>query len=156
MHTTTALGVFAEPAEAAAHFRGLLSCSIDVSDLAAALAREDGTGFALVDTRSEAAWEQGRIPGARHLPTALLASGAHGLDPAVPVVVHCWGPGCDGAHRAALVLAEQGYRVKELMGGFEYWVREGFAYESGTAPVVTRREPADPLTAPLAADDCGC
>ncbi|WP_431032218.1 rhodanese-like domain-containing protein [Streptomyces sp. P6-2-1] len=156
MHPTTLLGAFAEPAAAAAHFRTLLAHAADVSDLAAALADGGDPGVVLVDTRSDAAWAQGRIPGARHLPTAVLAAGAHGLDPAVPVVVHCWGPGCDGARRAALVLAEQGYRVKELMGGFEYWVREGFPYETGTAPAVTRRDPADRLTAPLAADDCGC
>ncbi|MDT0408424.1 MULTISPECIES: rhodanese-like domain-containing protein [Streptomyces] len=156
MQTTPALGAFAEPATAAAHFRALLAHAADVSDVAAALARDGDPGFVLVDTRSEDAWTQGRIPGARHLPTAVLATGAHGLDPGVPVVVHCWGPGCNGAQRAALVLAEQGFRVKELMGGFEYWAREGLAYETGTAPAVTRRDPADRLTAPLAADDCGC
>ncbi|WP_368388988.1 rhodanese-like domain-containing protein, partial [Streptomyces albidoflavus] len=76
------------------------------------------------------------------------------LDPARPVVTYCWGPGCDGATRAALALAEQGFRVKEMLGGFEYWVREGFPYDTADGP---RTSAPDPLTAPVrAADDCGC
>ena len=47
-----------------------------------------------------------------------------------PVVVYCWGPGCNGATRAALEFALLGYPVKEMLGGFEYWVREGFAYDT--------------------------
>ncbi|MGW4348800.1 rhodanese-like domain-containing protein, partial [Streptomyces sp. NPDC004690] len=111
-------------------------------------------GFVVIDSRSAEAWDQGHIPGAIHLPTALVPERAEALlDRSVPVVVHCWGPGCDGATRAALALAELGYRVKEMLGGFEYWVREGFAYE--TRQGVERRT-ADPLTAPAEGDACGC
>lgn len=148
----------AEPAAAAAHFRALLAYATDVGDVAAALDADGGPGFVLVDTRSAAAWEQGHIPGARHLPTDSLCAGASRfLDPDLPVVVHCWGPGCNGAQRAALALAEQGFRVKEMLGGFEYWVREGLAYESAEGPGPARRQdPADRLTIPLTTRDCGC
>ncbi|GAA2562345.1 hypothetical protein HD598_001036 [Neomicrococcus aestuarii] len=58
-----------------------------------------------------------------------------------------WGPGCNGSTRAALTLRETGYtNVKELIGGFEYWAREGMAIS--TANGRTRR-PVDDLTAPL-------
>ncbi|MFC4031286.1 rhodanese-like domain-containing protein [Streptomyces polygonati] len=144
----------AAPAEAAAYFAARLAFHTDVSDVAAALAAPDGPGFALVDSRSAESWEQGHIPGALHLPTARMARDAPALlDPAVPVVVHCWGPGCDGATRAAHVLASLGYQVKEMLGGMEYWIREGFGHE--TAGGAVRRAP-DPLTAPVAAADCGC
>lgn len=148
----------AEPARAAAHFRALLAHTTDVSDVADVLLGEREPDFVLVDTRSADSWDQGHIPGALHLPTAVLAAGAAPrLDPAVPVVVHCWGPGCDGAQRAALVLAEQGYRVKELLGGFEYWVREGLPYETdGAGGTVRRQDAPDRLTAPLGTRDCGC
>lgn len=69
------------------------------------------------------------------------------------MVTYCWGPGCDGATRAALALAERGHPVKEMRGGFEYWVREGFAYETRQG---TEHPAADPLTVPVDADDCGC
>jgi rhodanese-related sulfurtransferase len=139
------VAVPAEPDVAAAFFATRLACQTDVADVAAALA-SGRPGFVLLDSRGDAAWEQGRIPGARHLPTALMADAD--LDPDLVYVTYCWGPGCDGATRAALALARRGLRVKEMLGGLEYWVREGFPVE--TANGVTTR-PVDPLTAP-----CGC
>ncbi|MEW2292448.1 rhodanese-like domain-containing protein [Streptomyces sp. NPDC006743] len=141
-------------AEAAAHFWASLAFHADVSDVAAALADGGEPGFVLVDCRSTEAWDQGHVPGAVHLPTALVPEQAPALlDRSVPVVTYCWGPGCNGATRAALALAELGYRVKEMLGGFEYWAREGFAYETWQG--AERRSP-DPLTAPAASGDCGC
>ncbi|MFF7732191.1 rhodanese-like domain-containing protein [Streptomyces sp. NPDC007984] len=144
----------AAPAEAAAHFRAGLAFHTDVSDVAAALGAGGDPGFVLVDSRSTEAWDQGRIPGALHLPTALVPERAGQLlDRSVPVVTYCWGPGCNGAARAALALAELGYRVKEMLGGFEYWVREGLAFETWQGR--EQRAP-DPLTAPVDAGACGC
>ncbi|MFF5830957.1 rhodanese-like domain-containing protein [Streptomyces bacillaris] len=144
----------ASPAVAAAHFGASLAFHADVSDVASALAADDGPGFVVVDSRSTASWDQGHIPGAVHLPTALIpAHAARLLDPAVPVVTYCWGPGCNGATRAALALAQLGYRVKEMLGGFEYWAREGFTYETWQGG---ERRTADPLTAPVDDADCGC
>ncbi|KUN19372.1 sulfurtransferase [Streptomyces corchorusii] len=144
----------AAPAQAAAYFRASLAFHADVSDVAAALAAGGGDpGFVVVDSRSTESWDQGHIPGALHLPTALIPEqAARLLDRDVPVVTYCWGPGCNGATRAALALAELGYRVKELLGGFEYWAREGFPYETWQGPA---RRDADPLTAPVAGE-CGC
>ncbi|KMS83819.1 sulfurtransferase [Streptomyces regensis] len=143
----------AAPAAAAAYFRASLAFHADVSDVAAALAAGGDPGFVVVDSRSTESWDQGHIPGAVHLPTALIPEqAAQLLDPDVPVVTYCWGPGCNGATRAALALAELGYQVKELLGGFEYWAREGFPYETWQGPA---RRDADPLTAPVAGA-CGC
>ncbi|MER6459722.1 rhodanese-like domain-containing protein [Streptomyces sp. NPDC001228] len=143
----------AAPAEAAAHFRASLALHADVSDVAAALAADGDPGFVVLDSRSTESWDQGHIPGAVHLPTVLIPEQAPLLlDKDVPVVTYCWGPGCNGATRAALALAELGYRVKVLVGGFEYWAREGFEFETWQGPA--RRDP-DPLTAP-AEGDCGC
>ncbi|MFE1887323.1 rhodanese-like domain-containing protein [Streptomyces microflavus] len=111
-------------------------------------------GFVVVDSRSTASWDQGHVPGAVHLPTALIPEQAAALlDPAVPVVTYCWGPGCNGATRAALALAQLGYQVKEMLGGFEYWAREGFAFETWEGG---EQRAADPLTAPVDDADCGC
>ncbi|MDH6432636.1 rhodanese-related sulfurtransferase [Streptomyces sp. SAI-144] len=144
----------AAPAEAAAHFRAALAFHADVSDVAAALAADGDPGFVVLDSRSTAAWDQGHIPGALHLPTALVPEqAAQLLDRSVPVVTYCWGPGCNGATRAALALAELGYQVKEMLGGFEYWVREGFEFETWEG---RERRAADSLTAPAGSEDCGC
>ncbi|WP_317230503.1 rhodanese-like domain-containing protein [Clavibacter sp. MX14-G9D] len=124
-----------------------LACETDPADLAAD--RASGAAPLVVDVRSDAAWAQGRIPGAVHIPGAELAARAATElpDRDARVVVYCWGPGCNGSTRAALALATLGYTgVQELIGGFEYWAREGFAVATDAGR--TRRAP-DPLTAPV-------
>ena len=143
----------AAAADAASYFAARLAFQADVSDVHASL--ESGLpGFVLLDSRGEDAWRQGHVPGALHLPTAdIPARAAELLDPGVPVITYCWGPGCNGATRAALALAQLGYRVKEMIGGIEYWIREGFAVETADGP---ERRPADPLTAPVGSTACAC
>jgi rhodanese-related sulfurtransferase len=143
----------APPAEAVAHFAAKLAFETDVSDVHAAL--DDGRpGFVLVDSRGAAAWAQGHVPGAVHLPTnEIEARAPRELDPAVPVVTYCWGPACNGATRAALALARLGFSVKEMIGGIEYWIREGLPVQTATG-VTTR--PVDPLTSPVTTVTCAC
>lgn len=141
------IGVMDAQQAAIDFFATKLAHETDPADLAAA--RATGTGPIVIDVRSNASWAQGRIPGAVHIPTARLADRIAEVapDPAAEVVVYCWGPGCNGSTRAALTLARLGYvGVKELIGGFEYWSREGFAVVTDTGR--TRMAP-DPLTAPL-------
>ncbi|MGW1773821.1 rhodanese-like domain-containing protein [Streptomyces sp. NPDC002104] len=143
----------AAPGVAAAHYAARLAFEADVSDVRADLL-SGVPGLVVVDSRSEAAWDQGRIPGALHLPTARIAELAPSLiDPALTVVTYCWGPGCNGATRAALAFARLGYQVKEMLGGFEYWVREGFAFETAEG---TDQRAIDDLTAPRSGISCAC
>jgi rhodanese-related sulfurtransferase len=137
--------------EAAAHFAARLRFETDVSDVHADLeAAVDG--LVVVDTRSTAAWRQGHLPGAVHLPTDEIPARAALVVPAgSTVVTYCWGPGCNGATRAALAFARLGHPVKEMIGGYEYWVREGFPVQTPDGP---RRLPVDDLTA--VGVSCGC
>lgn len=136
-----------------AHFAARLRFETDVSDVHAAM-HSQPPGLVLVDSRGQQAWDQGHVPGALHLPTALIPDRAPALIPAeASVVTYCWGPGCNGATRAALALARLGYDVREMIGGYEYWVREGFAVQT-TAGLTTRAP--DPLTAPATAITCDC
>jgi rhodanese-related sulfurtransferase len=141
-----------EQTAAVAHFAGRLAFETDVSDVAAEVGA--GTaGWVLIDSRSQESWDQGHVPGAIHLPTREIASRATDVVPAgVRVVTYCWGPGCNGATRAALEFAKLGYPVKEMIGGFEYWAREGLPVE--TADGIARRS-TDPLTAPRGVA-CAC
>jgi rhodanese-related sulfurtransferase len=139
-------------AAAIAHFRAKLRFETDPSDVAAAMATAE-PGFVLIDSRGRAAWEQGHLPGALHLPTAEIADRAPvELPPPVRVVTYCWGPGCNGSTRAALAFSELGYPAVEMIGGYEYWVREGLPVQTAAGAA---RQPADPLTA-VSALDCGC
>ncbi|MER7796309.1 rhodanese-like domain-containing protein [Microbacterium sp. NPDC096154] len=116
----------------------------DPSDVAAA--RAAGHPITLVDVRSRAAWDQGHVPGAVHLPGGEIAERHAELDGLPNLVVYCWGPACNGATKAALELSRRGYPVREMIGGFEYWAREGLAVQSAEGR--TRRS-VDPLTAPV-------
>lgn len=129
-------------------FAAKLTYETDPADLAAD--RANGSAPLVIDVRNDAAWRQGRIPGAVHVPNVDLCERAAEVAPdkSAAIVVHCWGPGCNGSTRAALTLATLGYtHVRELIGGFEYWAREGLAVVSDAGR--SRRSP-DPLTAPAA------
>jgi rhodanese-related sulfurtransferase len=138
--------------EAVAHFAGKLRFETDPSDVAADIGAGVG-GWVLVDSRSQESWDQGHVPGAIHLPTREVAARAASVVPAgTPVVTYCWGPACNGGTKAALEFAKLGYPVKEMIGGMEYWTREGLPVE--TAAGITRH-PSDPLTAPTGIT-CAC
>lgn len=133
---------------AAGFFAAKLSYETDPADLAASRAAGTGASPVVIDTRSLASWAQGRIPGAVHIPGPELADRAPSMlpDRDADVVVYCWGPGCNGSTRAAFTLASLGYHhVRELIGGFEYWAREGLAIETDEGRA---RRPVDALTAP--------
>ncbi len=144
----------ARPEEAAAHFGARLRYETDVSDVHADLSG-GVTGVVVVDSRGDEAWRQGHLPGAVHLPTAEIPRLHAQRIPAgaAVVVTYCWGPGCNGATRAAYELARLGYPVKEMIGGYQYWVEEGFAVQTPTG-LTTR--PANPLTALATGISCDC
>ncbi|GAA4983019.1 rhodanese-related sulfurtransferase [Nonomuraea thailandensis] len=138
---------------AIAHFTARLTFETDVADVAADLSAS-APGLVVVDSRSRESWDQGHVEGAVHLPHREIAARAEKMIPKdATVVTYCWGPGCNGATRAALEFAKLGYRVKEMLGGFEYWAREGLPVE--TASGVARR-PVDALTAPISGAACAC
>ena len=45
------------------------------------------------------------------------------------IVTYCWGPACNASTKGALRFARLGFRVKEMIGGLEYWQREGHPVE---------------------------
>ncbi|CAI7674886.1 unnamed protein product [Penicillium discolor] len=86
----------------------------------------------------------GRVSGALHMPHSEIAHRAPEEIPAdAEVVVYCWSPGCNGGVRGALEFARLGYRVREMIGGFEYWAREGYPIEDAEG---VHHRPVDPLT----------
>lgn len=130
---SSALGPFAEPSTTAAHYAAKLAVETDASDVWAA--RQAGEVFHLVDVRGQAAWDQGHAVGALHIPRQQLADRVAELGEGIPVVVYCWSPGCNGGAKGALELARLGVPVKEMLGGFEYWAREGYPVESASGPL---------------------
>lgn len=115
------------------YFSARLAFETDPSDVYAA--QRNGDQFALVDVRGDEAWAQGRITGALHMPYRQIEERApREIDRSLPVVVYCWSPGCNAGQRGALAFARLGYEVREMIGGYEYWVREGQPYENDQGP----------------------
>jgi rhodanese-related sulfurtransferase len=125
--TATVSLVGREPAASAQdaheHFSRRLAFETDASDVARDL-RLGAAAFTLLDVRSREHYAAGHLPGAISAPGGRADALPDGL-----LVVYCWGPGCNGAHRAAAWLSSHGRQVKEMLGGFEYWVREGHPVE---------------------------
>jgi hydroxyacylglutathione hydrolase len=105
--------------------------SIPVVPAANINATSDAT---IIDVRSEAEWNEGHIPGARHLPLTQLTARAAELRAAQPIVVHCQG----GARSsiAVSVLRASGIRdVTQADGGYAAWERtHGPAVGVGRVP----------------------
>jgi rhodanese-related sulfurtransferase len=116
----------AEPDVAARHFRARLAVETDPSDVHADLERGVRRIF-VVDARSPQHYAECHIPDAVNLPhRTITAESTAQLPPDVCLVVYCWGPGCNAATKGAARLSALGFQVKEMIGGLEYWRREGY------------------------------
>jgi len=125
MSTPSTMATPASPEQLAAHFSARLHAETDGADVYAAM--KAGEDFVLVDVRTDEAWAQGRAANAVHMHYSEIAARAPVEIPVgTPVVVYCWRPGCNAVHKGALEFARLGYPVRELIGGYEYWAREGY------------------------------
>jgi rhodanese-related sulfurtransferase len=113
------------------HFARRLEVETDVADVAAAMEAGEAD-FVLLDARSREAYAAGHLPGAISLHHSEITTETVARLPDGPVVAYCWGPSCNGACKAALRLAELGRPVREMLGGFEYWAREGHPVETSS------------------------
>ena len=128
--------------ERAGYYAAKLAYETDASDVHAA--RKAGETIYVVDVRSDEAWAQARVAGAIHMHYSEIAARAPQEIPLdAAVVVYCWSPGCNAGAKGALEFAKLGYAVREMIGGFEYWLREGYPVEDADG---THRRPVDPLT----------
>ena len=108
------------------HYENKLAYEIDSADLFDALNK--GEQIVVIDARSTAGYEQEHIPGAISFPhrTMDAATTAH-LDKSMLYVTYCDGIGCNASTKGALKLAQLGFRVKELIGGLDWWKRDQYS-----------------------------
>lgn len=119
----------ADPTAARKHFLARLSFETDPADVHLDLERSPDR-IQVIDVRSAEAYEACHVPGAINLPHRTIdGDTAARLGRERTLVVYCWGPGCNAAQKGAARLAGLGFRVKEMIGGLEYWRREGYAVE---------------------------
>jgi rhodanese-related sulfurtransferase/ketosteroid isomerase-like protein len=126
--------VSAAPAlEARNHFAQRLAYETDPADVWTAI-QTGMVDFVLVDCRPRGSYDKVHLPGAVSLPVSEMDPVRVAALPPGLVVTYCWGPSCNAATKGAYRLAALGRQVKELIGGLEYWIREGHPVE-GRRPV---------------------
>ena len=120
--------------DAAQHYRNKLAFETDAWDVNELL--RERSNVVLIDARSEMAFASEHIPQAINHPHRKLngESTAH-LDRSALYVTYCDGIGCNASTKGALKLAELGFQVKELIGGIEWWKRDGYPVTSASVAI---------------------
>ena len=128
------------PAETAAMMEDKLRFHTDAWDLSVDL-RAGLSDIVVIDARSPHAYAAGHIPGAVSFPHREISPETTAqLDRSKVYVVYCDGIGCNASTKGAYKLARLGFRVKELLGGIDWWRRDGH-------PVTISHEPGSLLAA---------
>ncbi|HUZ66356.1 MAG TPA: rhodanese-like domain-containing protein [Beijerinckiaceae bacterium] len=111
-----------------AHYEAKLAFEIDSWDL-----RTNEADVIIVDARSTSAFEKEHIPHAISFPHRTMnRESTSNFRRDVLYVTYCDGIGCNASTKGALNLARLGFRVKELMGGLDWWKRDGYETASGS------------------------
>ena len=116
------------------HYANKLAYETDSWDLKVAL--EAGENVVVIDARSPEVYEEEHIPGAINIPHRQMNPESTGhLDGDALIVTYCDGIGCNASTKGALNMTRMGFRVKELMGGLDWWKRDGHPTESAAQSV---------------------
>ncbi len=98
------------------YFRAKLQFETTPHQVKAAVEHGD---IVLLDVRDAESYKAERIPGAKNVPMTELEKHLKSLPKDKTLVTYCWNITCAMAPKAALMLAEKGFQVQELVGGLE-------------------------------------
>ena len=125
-----------------AHYANKLEYEIDSWDLQDGLSKKEH--IIVIDARSPQAYAYEHIPASINLPHREMSENTTlNFDKAALYVTYCDGIGCNASTKGALNMARLGFRVKELIGGLDWWRRDGYPTEG------SRGKPANTIK-------CGC
>lgn len=124
------------------YYQSKLEYEMDSSDLNDALQKNNDL-YVIVDGRSPEAFAIEHIPGAMNLWHKEISYHftAH-LNKDKIYVCYCDGIGCNASTKTALKLLTLNFKVKELIGGLDWWKRDGYSTNQSEAQLTNR--------------DCGC
>ena len=123
-----------EPSETASLMADKLRFHTDSWDLSVDL-KSGHPEIVVIDARSREAYAEGHIPSAVSFPhREMTIESTERLDRRKVYVIYCDGIGCNASTKGAYKLSLLGFRAKELLGGFDWWRRDGH-------PVATSYEP---------------
>lgn len=127
-----------------AFYQEKLSYEMDSWDVYEAL--KAGGNVIVVDGRSTTAYAKEHIPNALNIPHRTMSQESLSHLSKEPVyVTYCDGIGCNASTKAAFKMLSLGFKVKELIGGLDWWKRDGYQTEGEDGRSGTSVKP-----------DCGC
>jgi rhodanese-related sulfurtransferase len=110
------------------HYENKLAFEMDPSDLFDAL--NNGEKVIAIDARKAFGFEAEHIPTSINIPhRQMTIETTQHLDKEVLYVTYCDGIGCNASTKGALNMVKLGFKVKELIGGIEWWKFDGYATE---------------------------
>jgi rhodanese-related sulfurtransferase len=118
------------------HYQRKLAYEMDSWDLNVALS--EGRKVVVVDGRSQEAFTIEHIPGALSLcHKDICFNQVAELEKDALYVCYCDGIGCNASTKTAMKLMTLGFEVRELIGGLDWWKRDGYATEGSQAQAGT-------------------
>ncbi len=120
--------------EAAKYFEAELAHKVNPGSVKRAIQTND-PNIVIIDLRKRAQYAEGHVPGAINLPFDEWHSfdGTKAdfseLDPTKMHYVYCYELYCNLSVKAALLLAQNGYPVKEVRGGFKAYKEHNYLIE---------------------------
>ncbi|WP_276895129.1 rhodanese-like domain-containing protein [Frischella perrara] len=110
------------------HYQAKLSFELDSADLYTSIIKQEN--ITIIDARSPQAYKKEHILGAVNLwHKDMSFQTTEHLDKHKIYICYCDGIGCNASTKAALKLLTLGFKVKELIGGLDWWKRDGYATE---------------------------
>lgn len=113
------------------YYENKLAYEIDSWDVSVGL--KAGENIVVVDARSAEAYQNEHIPEAINIPHRTMDETTTAkIDKTALIVVYCDGIGCNASTKGALNMVRLGFKTKELIGGLDWWKRDGHQTSKNT------------------------
>ena len=107
------------------YYENKLRYEIDSWDLYESLNR--GDKIVVIDARSNDSYNVEHIPDSLNIPhREMNEENTKNLDRDSLYVTYCDGIGCNASTKGALNMVKLGFKTKELIGGLDWWKRDGY------------------------------
>ncbi|KAB7886502.1 rhodanese-like domain-containing protein [Poseidonibacter ostreae] len=107
-------------------YEAKLAYETDSWDVFEALNNGDNN-LIVIDARAKEAYLKEHIPNSINIPHKTMSEeSTKNLDKNKIYVSYCDGIGCNASTKGALNLSKLGFKTKELLGGLDWWKRDGY------------------------------
>jgi rhodanese-related sulfurtransferase len=117
-------------------YEAKLSYETDSWDVFDAMSKRDN--LVVIDARAAEAYAFEHIPNAINIPHKQMnEASTKSLDKNKDYVTYCDGIGCNASTKGALNMSKLGFKTKELLGGLDWWKRDGYTTGGKNATIGT-------------------